>query len=80
MIYILQHRDAKFSGYFSRAHFDNGRGSTNSRKDRDKLVKLGCKDITEKYWAEREKEEEKKKKEAAAKKAKEKETDISAEK
>lgn len=64
MIYILKHPDAGYSGYYSRAEFSEGIGSTSSADDRDRLVKLGCKDITKKYWAEKKKAEGKEKKTA----------------
>jgi len=58
-IYILKHPKAGFSGYFCAAEFFEGRGSTSSAQDRDRLVKLGCKDITDKYWADKKKAEAK---------------------
>lgn len=50
MIYRLKHPTAGFTGHWGPIGFENGRGSTSSKQDRDLLVeKLGCKDITEKH-------------------------------
>jgi len=60
VIYILKHPQKGFTGMWGPIGFENGRGSTSSRGDRDILVeKLGCEDITEEYWAKKKKEQEK---------------------
>lgn len=48
IIYILKHSNPDFSGTLCGIGFSNGRGSTSSTFDRDRCVKNGCKDITEK--------------------------------
>ena len=48
-IYNLRHLVPGFTGHWGPIGFENGIGSTNSKRDRDLLVeKLGCKDITTK--------------------------------
>ena len=48
IIYILKHGNSDFSGTLCGVGFSNGRGSTSSKFDRDRCIKNGCKDITEK--------------------------------
>lgn len=67
MIYILKHPKSDFTGISFGVGFDNGRGSTSSKYDRDRLVKAGCKDLTKKAAAAAEASKKK-----AAKKEKEK--------
>lgn len=56
-IFILKHKDSKFSGYQLGVGFHEGRGATSSERDARILVEKGiCKDTT--------KEEETKKKKA----------------
>ncbi len=55
-IFILKHKDPKFSGYQLGVNFFEGRGSTNSDRDAKTLVaKHGCKDVTVEYWAKKKK-------------------------
>lgn len=73
IIYILSHREKGFTGFVHGVGFENGRGSTVSKRDRDYLVKkLKFKDITQQYWAAQAKKkaaEEKKKKKVEKKEA-----------
>ncbi|MCK5127907.1 MAG: hypothetical protein KAR42_16740 [candidate division Zixibacteria bacterium] len=48
IIYILKHSNSEFSGTLCGVGFSNGRGSTSSTFDRDRCIKNGCKDITDK--------------------------------
>ena len=48
IIYILKHSNSDFSGTLCGVGFSNGRGSTSSKFDKDRCVKNGCKDITDK--------------------------------
>ncbi len=55
-IYILRHKDPKFSGYQLGVGFHEGRGATSSERDAKTLVdKHGCKDVTKEYWAKKKK-------------------------
>lgn len=59
-VYVLRHKDKKFNGFLCGIGFENGRGSTNSWEDVQKLVHLISpstqqkrnlvEDITEEYW------------------------------
>ena len=59
-VYVLRHKDKKFSGFLCGIGFQNGRGSTNSWEDVQKLIHLInpatqqkknlVTDITEDYW------------------------------
>ncbi len=55
-IFILKHKDSKFTGYMLGVGFFEGRGSTSSDRDAKTLVdKHGCKDVTAEYWAKKKK-------------------------
>jgi len=84
IIYILKHSNSDFSGTLCGVGFSNGRGSTSSTFDRDRCVKNGCKDITEKVKsiqvAQKKKEEAKATKAEKAEDKKKKDADKKAEK
>ncbi len=69
-VYILKHRDAKFSGFQLGVGFSNGKGSTNSEVDAQNLIGKGiCKDAAKEDLA-KEKKAEAQAKAKEAKKAK----------
>ena len=79
IIYILKHSNSEFSGTLAGVGFSSGRGSTSSAFDRDRCIKNGCKDITDKVKsiqaAQKKKEEGKAAKAEKAEKTPEKETE-----
>ena len=66
-IHILRHKNKDFSGTLFGVGFSDGRGSTSSGMDKKRCEDVGCKDITQKFWADKTVKD--KKEEAAAVKA-----------
>lgn len=52
-IHILKHKNSNFSGTLFGVGFFKGRGSTSSGFDKKRCEEIGCKDITQKFWADK---------------------------